>query len=78
MHVVRKNQETINRVAMQVIQEKKRSIQESEDSGKQYESRDLLTLLRMFFGPILRRLFFLIADSQIQCCGRSPSRTTYI
>jgi cytochrome P450 len=42
---------------MQLIQEKKQRIQESEDGGKPYEGRDLLTLLRMFFGPILRGLF---------------------
>ena len=44
---------------MQLIQEKKRRIQESEDGGKPYEGRDLLTLLRMFFGPILSGPFFI-------------------
>jgi len=44
-HVVRKGQETINRVARQLIQEKKQRIQESEGSGKPYEGRDLLSFL---------------------------------
>ena len=60
---MRKGRETINRVARQLIQEKKRSIQESEDSGKPYEGRDLLSLLRMFLFPILDGFFFLTIDS---------------
>jgi len=44
-YVVRKGRATINRVATQLIQEKKRRIQESEDSGKPYEGRDLLSHL---------------------------------
>lgn len=50
---VDQGQETINRVARRLIQEKKRRIQEDEQNGKTHEGRDLLSLLRMFFGPIL-------------------------
>jgi hypothetical protein len=47
-NVVRNGQETISRVASQLIQEKKRKIKEGEISEKAYEGRDLLSLLRMF------------------------------
>jgi len=43
--VVRKSRETINRVATQLIQEKKRMMEDCELSGKAYEGRDLLSLL---------------------------------
>ena len=49
--VVRKGQETINRVARQLIQEKKQRIEEGELSGKAYGGRDLLSLLRMLWTP---------------------------
>ncbi|KAN0123147.1 cytochrome P450 monooxygenase [Russula decolorans] len=43
--VVRKSRETINRVGRQLIQEKKRMMEDCELSGKAYEGRDLLSLL---------------------------------
>jgi hypothetical protein len=55
---VREGQETINQVARQLIQEKKLSIQESEQNGKPYEGRDLLSLLRMFLFPVLDGFLF--------------------
>ncbi|KAI0305588.1 cytochrome P450, partial [Multifurca ochricompacta] len=42
---VRKGQKTIGRVARQLIQEKKKKIQEGEDNGNAYEGKDLLSLL---------------------------------
>jgi hypothetical protein len=48
---VRKGQETINRVARRLIQEKKQKIQEGEESGKAYGGRDLRSLLRASSTP---------------------------
>ncbi|KAA1472890.1 cytochrome P450 [Dentipellis sp. KUC8613] len=42
---VSRGQETIQRVASQLVQEKKRKLEEGEKTGKLYEGRDLLTLL---------------------------------
>ncbi|ETW80421.1 cytochrome P450 monooxygenase 43 [Heterobasidion irregulare TC 32-1] len=42
---VRQGQETIQRVASQLVQEKKRKILKGEQTGKSYEGKDLLTLL---------------------------------
>jgi hypothetical protein len=50
---VRKGRETVYRVARQLIQEKKERIQRGEETGKTYEGRDLLTLLRMYFDRTL-------------------------
>ena len=47
-NVVRKGQESVNRVARRVIQEKKRKIEQDEFSGKEYDGKDLLSLFRMY------------------------------
>ena len=44
--VIKKSQATIQRVAGQLIQEKKRKIQEAEKSGSAYIGKDLLSALR--------------------------------
>ena len=45
---VRKGRKVISREATRLIQEKKQRIQEGEHSGKAYDGRDLLSLLRTF------------------------------
>ena len=47
-NVVRKGQETINRIAGQLIQEKKRKIEQDGFSGRGYDGKDLLSLLRTY------------------------------
>ena len=43
---VHKSQKVIQRVAGELIQEKKRKMLEAEKNGSVYEGRDLLSLLR--------------------------------
>ena len=47
-NVVKKSQETIQRVAGRLIQEKKRKIEEAEKEGSVYGGKDLLSALREF------------------------------
>jgi hypothetical protein len=60
---VRNGQEVIHREARRIIEEKKQRIKEAEYNEKTYEGRDLLTLLRMFFGPTVVPFFLLTVNS---------------
>jgi hypothetical protein len=57
---VRKSRETINRVATQLIQEKKRMMEDGELSGKAYEGRDLLSLRSFVFHTIRHLVVFIL------------------
>ena len=71
---VRKGQATIQRVASQLVQEKKRKILEGERTGKSYEGKDLLTLLRKHHitedEVKNRERTFTSLPSQIERCDR--------
>lgn len=62
-HAVRNGQEIIHREARRIIEEKKQRIEEAKYNGETYEGRDLLTLLRMFFGPTVVPFLHLTVDS---------------
>ena len=70
---VRQGQATIQRVASQLVQEKKRKILEGERTGKSYEGKDLLTLLRKHHtteDEVKNRETFTSLPSQIERCDR--------